>query len=923
MMQRICKCLVLCAFATCAMAAAPAQDRIAADALAQLQAEVPYVGIARTGDRITRLYGTPLAFGNDAISAADNFRLARAEVFGVAPEHLVAKGVAEGVPSSIPLMYDPETGTYKFTLVRYAQEVDGLPVFRADLRVLVRNEPGSPVVLATANLRDLHGFQPGVVPAVPLRSAVQAMIPGLTRSTEPQTVIWAGEGETKAEPRLAITFIGENDATDQTHWKDLFVVDPNTGEIVYRESRIIFTDVSGSVSAMATDGPKSAECGPETMQPMPYATAGIQGGNSTYTDPFGDFVISNSGTSQVTVQSPMTGHYFYIDDVATSEETLSSSVVPPGPVDFVHNSANTNEYIRAQANGYIGANIVRDFVLRYNPSYPVISTDTDFPVVVNRNDFYCPGNAWYDGYALNLCRAGGGYPNTSFSSVIYHEYGHHVVDSGGSGQDQYGEGMGDCLSVLVLDDPVLGYGFLGNCNTGLRYADNTLQYPCSGEVHDCAELLSGCVWDTRNELAASYPDTYIDILGSLTINSVLLHSGGLITPQIAIDFLTLDDTDGDIYNGTPHAREICTGFAAHNMDCPPEVPLESMAFEYPEGLPDIVPPAEATTIRVDVVGIGATPVPDSGQIHYRVDGGAWSVNDMTQIAANQYEGDLPPANCGSVVEWYVSADGSGGQTYNDPAIAPAATYSADVATGTTTYFDDDFETNKGWTVTAGATTGNWERADPQQVNNGGAITQPEDDHTATGTLCYVTGASAGSSAGAYDVDGGPTMLTSPVLALAGTTPIVSYWRWFYIGTTLDDSLVVEVSNDNGSSWVTVETVSNSTLWTYAEWRLADYVTPTDQVRVRFTVTDNPNNSLLEALIDDFNVTSLDCFLLQGDGDFEPDGDVDLMDFAMFQQCFGQSPMPAECQPGDLNGSGSVDTSDMADFESALNGPLSK
>ena len=116
--------------------------------------------------------------------------------------------------------------------------------------------------------------------------------------------------------------------------------------------------------------------------------------------------------------------------------------------------------------------------------------------------------------------------------MIHHEYGHHVVATGGSGQGQYGEGMADSIATLIADDPVMGYGFFGDCDTGLRTADNDYQYPCYGDDHDCGQLLSGCLWSARNELAASYPDTYLDILSELTVNSVPLHTGVDITPQI-------------------------------------------------------------------------------------------------------------------------------------------------------------------------------------------------------------------------------------------------------------------------------------------------------------------------------------------------------------------------------------------------------
>ena len=202
-------------------------------------------------------------------------------------------------------------------------------------------------------------------------------------------------------------------------------------------------------------------------------------------------------------------------------------------------------------------------------------------------------------------------------------------------------------------------------------------------------------------------------------------------------------------------------------------------------------------------------------------------------------------------------------------------------TGATTHYEDDFQTNQGWTVYSGALTGNWERADPQEVNSSGTITQPGDDHTPDGTLCYVTGPLAGSGAGDYDVDEGPTHFTSPALDLEGIDAIVCYWRWYHISTTLDDELVVAVSNDDGNNWVTVETVNSRQTWTEAQWHVADYVTPTAQVRVRFTADDSPNNSLVEALIDDFRVVSMYCdpaFML---GDLNCDGIIDAFDIDPF------------------------------------------
>ncbi|UCC30408.1 MAG: hypothetical protein JSU86_19685, partial [Phycisphaerales bacterium] len=51
-------------------------------------------------------------------------------------------------------------------LVRYRQHREGIPVFWSDLRLLVRNEPISSLVLTACNLRDLGDFVPVPGPAL-------------------------------------------------------------------------------------------------------------------------------------------------------------------------------------------------------------------------------------------------------------------------------------------------------------------------------------------------------------------------------------------------------------------------------------------------------------------------------------------------------------------------------------------------------------------------------------------------------------------------------------------------------------------------------------------------------------------------------------------------------------------------------------
>lgn len=554
------------------------------DAAAALAADLPEAKLHYQATRIARVYGTPLAYGTTPEETSELFLLVRSALFGVEPDELELTGFPGGMGAVQPVMFDPETGDYKFFLYRYVQSKAGIPVFESDLRLLVANLPGYPLVLAASSLHDLSGFEPeaGLINVrtdlarAAVASTPKADVAGAQRGAAfselinfepPELVIWAGLEDTLVEPRMAVTYVGDNglEGTSE-HAKWLFVADAVTGEILYARDMILFTDVIGNVSGKATADSWGMQCGPAPVTPFPYAYVNISGGGSANANASGDFTISNPGTTPVTVYSYIRGLYFRVYNQAGGDEQLSQAVTPPGPANFVHNNANTSDTIRAQANGYVKANQVRGFTLTQNPSYPTIWSQTNFTVYVNSSGGYCPGNAWYDGSSINFCLAGSSYSNTAFGSVIHHEYGHHLVASGGSGQGAYGEGMSDSIAMLITDDPRLGVGFYtSDCVGGIRSADNTMQYPCSGAIHYCGQLLSGCIWSVRNELIVTEPQDYLAILSNLTVNSILLHSGESIDPSICIDFLTLDDNDGDLSNGTPHYDEITAGFAAHGM----------------------------------------------------------------------------------------------------------------------------------------------------------------------------------------------------------------------------------------------------------------------------------------------------------------------------------------------------------------------
>jgi hypothetical protein len=867
--------------------------------------DVQVAAYRRQGE-IKRLYGKSFSSGTSPQQSAESFLEGNAAVLGVKYSDLSDMLLQ-------PVMYQKENGDYQFTAVNYSQKRGGIPVYGSRLVLLVRNEDGYPLVLASSSLRSLGEFDPvKVSPSVGPQDAIASaskLAPELRNFSPPEMVIWAGVDDIKVSPVMAYTFIGDNYPAigeGQKPEKYLFVVDATSGSILYIRNLIIFVDVIGQVQGKATQGKAADFCEDELPEGMPWARVAI-GTTQVYGDSLGNFVIPNSGSSQVVVSSGLLGHWFSVTNQAGSNEVLYDTIIPPGPADFMHNNANTDEFVRAQTNGYLQANVVRDFTLKYNPSYPGLQQN-QFPVKVNDNTLYCPGNAWYDGSSITFCRAGGGYPNTAWSTVIHHEYGHHLVELAGSGQDQYGEGMGDVMGLLITDDPGTGYGFYGNCDTPLRNADNTMQYPCTSDIHTCAQLLSGCVWSTRNALIVSYPITYMDILANLAINAMLLHTGGNIDPSITIDYLTLDDDNGNIYDGTPHYPEIAAGFGAHNMDAPE---LSLLAYSFPNGLPELISPAGGTTVRVVVTGVMSEPEPGTGVLYLNT-GSGWTQDSMTQVESNVYDAVFPGAECGTQVSYYFKTQTTGGQYQSYPSTAPAEVLNAVAATGVDTAFADNFNSDLGWTVqnSSGLTTGAWQRGIPA---GGGDRCDPPADYDGSG-YCYVTD----NRVGDYDIDGGTTWLISPNLDLSQVNDaLVSYAIWYQNDCGADpnnDMFYVYVSNNGGTSWTTVQTIGPMSLggWTEYSFMVGDFVQPSANVKVRFEASDLNAGSVVEAGVDAFDVKVYECGPARGD--VNADGTIDVGDVVyLINYMFKGGPEPA-CSPitncGDVNSDGEVSISDV-------------
>lgn len=285
--------------------------------------------------------------------------------------------------------------------------------------------------------------------------------------------------------------------------------------------------------------------------------------------------------------------------------------------------------------------------------------------------------------------------------------------------------------------------------------------------------------------------------------------------------------------------------------------LRGLQFEFPNGQPETIDPNGGTRMRVVVLETEAhQPQPGTGSLHYWLDPN-WIEIPMDEIEPNVYDAVFPAYPCLETILYYVSAEDTLGEISTDPFNAPDAAYSAFSLSEISVFLDEDFENPVGYTVSGDAVDGQWEAGVPVNCDRG----DPPSDFDGSGG-CYLTDNDANNCNS--DVDGGATILTSPIFDLSGGgDPYVSYARWLSTTGGVDDFFGADISNDGGSNWVNLETLDTNHPdtnegWFYKTFHVADFVEPTDQVVLRWTAADLGSAAILEAAVDALLIEVYEC-----------------------------------------------------------------
>ncbi|MEZ6016334.1 MAG: hypothetical protein R3F49_14550 [Planctomycetota bacterium] len=642
----------------------------------------------------------------------------------------------------------------------------------------------------------------------------------------------------------------------------LYTIDARTRQILKRVSSIHHFDVTGTITANATPGTAADHSGnPPVPTPMPYLRLQSSAG-TTVTDANGNFTFVGVNTP-INITATYAGTFTSVQNQAGANYSVAFNNVQPNTPNVLVMNATPNGSVTGQTNGFLHIATQRDWIRSIFPN----DTTADFLSTTNVNvSGTC--NAFYNGNSTNFYPAGGGCNNTAFSVIIAHEMGHwlNVRYGTGNGSDGMGEGNADVFSLYQFDDAVLGR-FFSTGGGSVRNGNNTRQFcgdsngGCYGEVHSDGEVWMGAAWKIRTRLNTSLGNAAGDLQSSLLfLGWMNSYNQTQIRSIIETQWLTLDDNDGNINNGTPNYAEIDAGFRAQGF---PGFDLPFVVISNVTQLPTTTNEAGPYVVSANIVA-GITPPITSATLRYRVNGGATQLIPMTNTGGDTYVAGIPGQVSPSVVEYVVEGTDSANHAVSFPSGDLSQGYSFAVGQ-INTILATDFESGAaGWARNGGnATTGLWELGNPN-----GTAAQPEDDHTsAPGVTCWFTGqAAVGASVGTNDVDGGDTLLESPTFDLAGTTAAkISYWRWYSNtqgGAPNADVFVVQISNNGGATWSTVETVGPAGDETDGDWFRHDFVvssviTPTANMKLRFSASDLGTGSIVEAAIDDVTITSVE------------------------------------------------------------------
>ncbi|MCY2961169.1 MAG: hypothetical protein NTY35_13495 [Planctomycetota bacterium] len=805
------------------------------------------------------LHGGGAQLGSVVRTDAEARTLADAALLSTLPVH----GVAVESLEFERVMFLPlgQIGSSDKWTVRYTQRLGGLPVEGAKVNVLMDSTGRVLSVHSTAVAGvDTISSLPTFAPESALAVAGDAFLAKhhITAADASRPVLAARRAlvDGRRTARAAWTLDLSYEPTSENPISERYWIDAREGSILAVENQIHYFDVTGTVLTKATPGtaPDTAS-NPETDQVMRYARVQSSAG-TVITNASGAFNFPGVNTP-LAVTVTYYGDFNNVANAAGAAYTLTQTVQPNTPTTITMNPSPTDQ-ITAQANAMIGVNLLRDFVRALNPTDA--TADIRFLSNVNQSQT-C--NAFFNGNSINFFLSGGGCPNTCYSTVVSHEHGHwmNVLYGTGNGPDGMGEGNADVWAMYIWDTPVVAQDFFG-VGSPIRTGLNNQAFcgdaspSCYGEVHADGEPWMGAAWKVRNRLN----QTNGNAPGDLIANTIFLawmngYNQTQIRSIIETQWLTLDDNDANLSNGTPHFADIDGGFRDQGF---PGVTLVPLAIANVTALPDTENAAGPYVVDASISANFSPPL-TATTLRWRVNGGAFTDVPMSFVSGSTYRASIPGLPYPSLVQYSIRAVDSAARVVTWPPSAPEQLQAFDVGTKNqiATYSFDS--TASGWTTGTVGDTSNpevdWVRGSPQgRGGNVGGVSWRDPSTAFAGTGCFANDLGTGANDGAYSANV-HSWLRSPILNMTGRQNVrLRFQSWLSVdGNALDQARVLV----NGTEFYANPALARSdTGWGMQEYDISSVAANNPSVQVEFRLRSNGTNQFGGWAIDDVNLFAL-------------------------------------------------------------------
>ncbi len=452
------------------------------------------------------------------------------------------------------------------TVFQYGATHDGRVVDGYSLRLVVDTETACVLLVSRRGVDRAGSLRPAVIDGADALLIARHAQPSLEQWTEPEA-LWVVAGD---ELVAAWRLLG-HERTERYDTVEI-VVDARDGSVMRSQSALRRFEVEGTVTGFASPGLlPDVSYNPAQLQPLGYLTL-QSGGVSAESAADGTYLLDLPTTSG-TVTATLGGPWVAVQEFFTGIPlTLTSSTSAPGQLDFEFGPA-ADPLLVGGVNCFVHVNAAHDFIASRNASITAIDTPVvcevgvPFPCVAGFDPF---GGSLL--FSTESAPGPGGCTGFAMSTIVVHEYGHFVHVSLGIQDAAFGEGYGDALGAMVVNDPISGQDVFGPGIAGRDVSTPDVQYPCSDpDPHVCGLLLAGVWWDIKEQLEASLgASTGLETARQLFVDWTAMTAGGsqAAHPGTAVEVLIVDDDNGNLVDGTPNYDAICAGFALHGIDCP-------------------------------------------------------------------------------------------------------------------------------------------------------------------------------------------------------------------------------------------------------------------------------------------------------------------------------------------------------------------